>query len=339
MTGWTEEGILSAWRALARQAAGEDWRFVHIAEIDGASIEAGCHFPGGREALVVTFMGEKAFDRSRLPEGKGFDVMVVEGQGTLDDRSAIALTRRPEGSNDIFLLIVIDLIRSLERSANLSRTDLLGDFLQRVREWQDFMSRKHRPLSVDAQIGLFGELQMLEMLLDSPLGAAALECWQGPLNAAQDFHIYSGTLEVKSTSSTDGFVARINSIEQLDSDRSPGYLCAFRFEVATAGSSLSDLVSRLRKRLADSGKNRRFDALLLVLGYMDEHADHYQRGFILKEMKGYLLNDELPRLRRASLPAALRSASYTLDLNAINAPILTRDEIFKSFGLKQHELK
>ncbi|UIK00402.1 PD-(D/E)XK motif protein [Rhizobium leguminosarum] len=326
--------MLRAWRALARQETSEDWRFVHLATVKRLSFEAGCYFPGSREALVVSFEGTKAFDRSRLPEGRGFDVVWIENQAVFADRTAIALVRSQEGSRDIFLLMAIDIIRSLESAVSVSSADLLDDFLLRVHEWQDFMSRKHRPLSPDAQIGLLGELHVLEMLLESRLGDHALRCWQGPLKAAQDFHIGAGVLEVKSTTSEKGFTARINSIEQLDSDRTPGFLTAIRFREAIDGVSLADAVARLRSRLAPSGSARMFDALLLVMGYMDEHAALYSRRFIQSEMRGFPLDDDMPRLTRSSVPAAVRSANYTIDLDAIRTPSVTCDQIFESFGLK-----
>lgn len=334
MSGWTEEGLLRSWRALAQQEASEEWRFVHLAAVQRLSFEAGCNFPGSKEALVVSFGGNKSFDSSRLPQGRGFDVIKIENQTAFADRTAIGLVRSPEGSRDIFLLMVIDVIRSIESAAASSRADLLEEFLLRVREWQDFMSRKHRLLSPDAQVGLLGELHVLDTLLDSRLGSQALQCWQGPLKAAQDFHIGAGAVEVKSTTSERGFIARINSIEQLDSERTPGFLCAIRFREAAEGSSLSETVSRLRGRLATSGSARMFDALLLVMGYMDEHAASYSRRFIPSEIRGFPLDEKLPRLTRSLLPAAIRSANYTLDLDAVQISSVTCDQIFESFGLK-----
>ncbi len=71
MSGWTEEGLTRAWRALAQQEAAEDWRFVHLTDMGAVSVEAGCHFPLGREALIVSFPGSSPVNAARLPEGKG----------------------------------------------------------------------------------------------------------------------------------------------------------------------------------------------------------------------------------------------------------------------------
>ena len=333
MSGWTEDGLARAWRALARQEAGEDWRFVHLTGIGTVSVEAGCHFPLGREALIVAFPGSWPVNPARLPEGKGFDVSCIEGQSIFAGKTAIALVRRPEGSPDIFAIMVVDILRTLETAANSAGRDVMETFLERVREWQAFMARTHRPLSSDAQIGLLGELWILRLLTDTSLGAGALDCWQGPLRAAQDFHVRGGAIEVKSTVRTGSFLARINSIEQLDGDRAPIFLCAFRFEENTDGISLVDLVSELRERFGLAGVQRGFEALLMVMGYLDEHAPLYNRTLALKDARTFRSEGDMPRLMRASLPAAIRSAAYVLDLDALEVPSIGIPELINQFGL------
>ena len=337
MSGWTEEGLLRAWRALARQEAGEDWRFVHLTRAGVVSVEAGCHFPLGREALIVSFPGSWSVNPARLPEGKGFDVACIEGQDAFGGQTAIALVRRPEGSSDIFAIMVVDVLRALGVAAVTANRNVMEAFLERVREWQTFMARTHRPLSSDAQVGLLGELWLLRLLADTSLGAGALQCWQGPLHAAQDFHVHGGAIEVKSTTRTGSFLARINSIEQLDGERTPLFLGAFRFEENTDGISLADLVSELRERFGQAGVRRGFDALLMVMGYLNEHEALYGRPLTLKDARAFRSEGDMPRLTRTALPAAVRSATYVLDLDALEVPSLGLPELLTEFGLDRDE--
>lgn len=333
MAGWTEAGLARAWRALARQESNEDWRFVHLTSLGEVSIEAGCHFPADREALIVAFPRAWAMNSARLPEGAGFDVVLVTDKAAFSGHTAIALVRRPEGAPEIFAAMAVNVLRALENVTGGKSQAIVDTFIDRVTEWQAFMARRHRPLSPEAQVGLMGELWMLNRLLDSPLGEDALRCWQGPMRAAQDFHIRGGAIEVKSTAGGGGFLARINSIEQLDTDRAPLYLGALRFEERDDGQSLVDVVARLRDRLTETGHRRAFDSLLLILGYLDEHAQHYGRVLALKEAGAYLSSDEMPRLRRSNLPAAIRSAAYVLDLDALNVPLLTVGDVLNAFEL------
>jgi hypothetical protein len=333
MNGWTEEGIARAWRALARREASEDWRFVHLTDMDSISVEAGCHFPIGREALIASFPGSRLVDLIRLPEGKGFDVSCIEGQTIFAGRTAIALVRRPEGSSDIFTTMVVDVLRTLEIAAKSASSDIMEVFLERVREWQAFMARTHRPLSSDAQIGLLGELWMLRILVNTPLGVGALDCWQGPLRAAQDFHVRGGAIEVKSTVQRGSFLSRINSIEQIDGDKSPLLLCALRFEENIDGISLVGLVTELRQKFELAGIRRGFEALLMVVGYLDEHAALYGRRLALVDARVFRAEGDMPRLTRAALPPAIRSATYVLDLDALEVNSIGLEELMKEFGL------
>ncbi|SFK87481.1 PD-(D/E)XK motif protein [Methylocapsa palsarum] len=334
MSGWTEEGLVRAWRALSLREAGEDWRFVHLTGMGAASVEAGCHFPLVREALIVSFPGSCPVDSARLPEGKGFDVSRIEGQAVLAGKTAIALVRRPEGSREIFAIMVVDILKSLEAAADKANRDMMEAFLKRVREWQAFMARTHRPLSPDAQIGLLGELLMLKLLVDTSVGAGALDYWRGPLRSAQDFHVRAGAIEVKSTVRTGSFLARINSIEQLDGDRVPIFLCAFRFEENADGISLVSLTSELREKFVLAGVQRAFEALLMVMGFLDEHATLYGRTLSMKDARALRVEGDMPRLMRAALPAAIRSAAYVLDLDALEIPSIGIPEMINEFGLE-----
>lgn len=337
MTEWSEESLTRAWKALAHQEANEDWRFVPLAKMGEVRIEVGCRFPGVREALIVSFPGLKAINPTHMPEGKGFDVTRIEDRSAFSDRTAIALVRRDEGASDIFAIMVVDVLRAIEYTSSVANREVMKTFLERVREWQAFMTRTRRPLSPDAQVGLLGELWMLRLLTDSIIGISALDCWRGPLRAAQDFHVRGGAIEVKSTARAGTFLARINSIEQLDGDKFPIFLCAFRFEESADGISLVQMVKTLREKFAEAGVQRGFDALLMVMGYHDEHAPSYGRTLVMKEDKAFLSNDDMSHLTRAMLPTAVRSATYTLDLDVLETAPVKIPDMLNAFRLNQYE--
>jgi hypothetical protein len=98
------------------------------------SVEAGCHFPLGREALIVSFPGSWPVNPARLPEGKGFDVSCIKGQSMFAGKTAIALVRRPEGSPDIFAIMVVDvwLLRLLTDTPSQARRRLHSSGGQRA---------------------------------------------------------------------------------------------------------------------------------------------------------------------------------------------------------------
>lgn len=337
MSGWTEEGLRRTWRALSNQVANEAWRLVHFHQIGAAMLEVGCHFPFGREALIASFPGDKAISPSMLPEGNGFDVKLLDDPPLRVGATTVALVRKPDGEPDIFLAMALDVIRRIEVEDTEARTSLAEAFIERVREWQLFMTKGRRPLSPDAQIGLYGELCFFETLLKVLPEQTAVNCWTGPLRAAQDFHVAGGAVEVKSTVGADRFLATINSIEQLDSIRSPLFLCACRMTEGVEGLSLADKVTSLRTGFADQSAQRHFDSLLRVAGYLDEDEHLYNVPITIKEMMFYPVTPAFPRLSRGEVPAPVRSAKYVLDVDSIEIEPIDVTEALNEFGLNSHE--
>lgn len=337
MTGWTEDGVLRSWRALARQDADADWQFVHLTDIGPVAIEVGCHFPGGREALIVSFPRTMLPGAGGLPDGKGFDVVTVRDARLFSDRTAIALVRRPEGSLDIFTVMATDVLRCLAAADTTNPRELAEAFIGRVSDWQTFMARKRRPLSPEGQLGVMGELWFLDRLMHTGLGAAAVDCWQGPMHAAQDFLIGAGGVEVKSSITGGTLLARINSIEQLDTERLPMFLEALRFEVSDDGTDLVGMVAHLRDRLAGAVQSRVFEALLMLSGYLDDHGDHYQRKLRLSDARTFRVEDDFPCLRRHAIPAPIRKVSYTLNVDAIEQHAILLDDALRALGVMPDE--
>lgn len=337
MTGWTEEGLLRSWRVLATQDDSANWRFVHLTDVGPVAVEAGCQFPGRREALIVSFPRAAMSMPGGLPDGKGFDVLTIREGGLFSDRTAIALVRRPEGSLDIFTVMAADVLRTLDAAPTHSPRDLAEAFIGRVSDWQTFMARKRRPLSLQAQVGLMGELWLLSQLIQHGASATAVDCWQGPLHSAQDFLIGSGAVEVKSSIVGNSFLARINSIEQLDSDGCLMFLAAVRFEEAPDGMNLVEMVERLRETLPAAGQLRLFEAMLLLSGYDEDHVEHYRVKLKLSDARFFPVEDDFPCLRRATVPAQVRKAVYTLDVDALEQLAIPVEQAFSSLGLVKHE--
>jgi hypothetical protein len=337
MRGWTEEGLVKAWRALSDRLDGEAWRFVRLTELGSVEVEAARHFPGSREAVLLALPALERVDLGVLPKGRGFEVSVVHDDDAFPDRFVIALARESEGNPDIFSVVAVDVIRLVEECQLETPTDILHRFLSRVCDWQTFMERSHRLLSADRQVGLLGELTLLSALVRSELGASALRSWKGPLRAAVDFKLGDTGIEVKSTAKRGPFVAQISSLEQLDNDCATMFLCGLRFEEHEDGASLPEVVVELREKFHEAGTVRGFDALLMTAGYLDEHAESYGRRLTLADAKVFWVADDFPRLTKAMMPAAVRGASYALDIDAITTRPLGLSQFVSSLDLTLHE--
>lgn len=315
------EELLAAWRALAGSREDDGWRTIPVALGGPCRLQAGRFFPGNEEALLIGFTSPRVPAADQLPQGKGFHVSRADIDPEGEPCVWIALRRQSAGPLDLFAMMAIDIVSTLASLNDRRDSRLVDVFLARIRAWQEFMRRSDEGiLSSEAETGLFGELQLLNKLINSGVTALeAVEAWEGPKDGLHDFRFGSGGIEVKSTLSQGGFPATIGSLDQLDnSSIQPLFLAGVRLKLTSTGATLPELISDLRDTLIDDVSSLiAFDNRLLHAGYFDEKSDKYIRRFLLSGMKYWLVNEAFPRLTRASVAAEIRSARYEIDLDLL----------------------
>lgn len=309
-----------AWSSLSvSEQTGDGWRSISVSPPGSATVLAGCRFPDGAQAILIRFSNASLPATMRLPEGSGFLVERTSFEGKV---SWISLTRRLSASESLFTSMAEDVVRSLAPCPAENESMALAILLGRVRAWQEFMRKGGDPLSAEAETGLFGELLVLQRVLDEGVDAAvACEAWLGPLDGLRDFELGTGGIEVKSTLSSLGFRARVASLDQLDdTDRQPLFVAALRLRQTAAGRTLPDLVANTRDVIAgDAVAERLLAERLIASGYRDEHIANYSRRFELQEMRVFRVGEGFPRLTPHTVPAGIKWASYEIDLDITTA--------------------
>ena len=315
------EELLVAWRALAGQIADEGWRTIPVALGGPCRLRAGRHFPGNEEAILVGFASGNVPSTDQLPQGRGFLVSRAEIEAEGPSCWWIALRRQSAGSLDLFAMMAVDVVAMLAdlSSGNDGRTVQM--FLSRIRAWQEFMRRgTDGVLSLEVEVGLFGELEFLRQLIAVGLPAAiSIEAWRGPLDELQDFRLGTGAIEVKSTLSPRGFPAAIGSLDQLDDSLvQPLYLVGVRLALGAEGVTLPELISDMRDSLTNNPPALAgFNTRLLHAGYFDEFAERYVRRFACAGSRMLPVCDGFPRITRGSVAIAIREARYVIDFDLI----------------------
>lgn len=172
------------------------------------------------------------------------------------------------------------------------------------------------PLSDKALVGLYGELEVLEILLN--LGGD-FHHWTGWNKDHSDFRIPGLAIEVKSTMSADYRRVRIHGLRQLadPEDGSDLLLVLRRLEASPDGRSIPDLTDALVRRGAS--RSLLLDRLSHV-GYSEQHRAFYeQRRFESQEVALRRIDDEHPRLTPRTLAAidlsSIDRIDYELNLN------------------------
>lgn len=306
----------AAWAALSGMSGEEGWRSIAVAPAGPCALMAGRRFPGNAEALLAGFCSARVPAAEKLPEGRGFEVSRADPHG--DGKTWLALTRKESGSVELFAEMVCDCAGALDAVAAEGEERLLRALLSRVRSWQEFMRKGAQALSPEAEIGLIGELVVLREAIRAGLPAPlALDAWVGPLNGVQDFEIGAGAVEVKATLSSQGFPAKIVSLEQLDdSVRKPLFLAGIRLSQRESGWNLPDFAEQVRTELrGEPGTEGILSDRLLAAGYVGAHADRYPRRFIVEGVRVVEVGDGFPRIVGGTVPDGIRRVVYEIDFD------------------------
>lgn len=330
-----EAELLAAWAALAGQSGAAGWSTITIASQHGRFRAAVGH-PGNAEALFVGFGQIERPPAAQLPKGRGFVVAALEPGNDPARPYWFVLSREPAGSRELFERMALDVMRTVVSAQHAGERALFQIFLSRIRAWQNFMQRPEDGLlGLEEQIGLVGELVVLEHLLAALADpVATLESWQGPLDGVQDFVLGHGAVEVKATTSAYGFPARISSLEQLDQTvRSPVIVAAVRLSMQAVGLTLPGWIDRLRTILGSGAARPLFENRMLQAGYFDGNRSGYQAAFDHITTRLLELGPEFPGLFRSAVPAAILRATYEIDLDLTPALTVTWDEALHRVGV------
>jgi Putative PD-(D/E)XK family member, (DUF4420) len=191
----------------------------------------------------------------------------------------------------------------------------IGAVTRRLEAWQACLRSGRRGLTPEEQIGLFGELAVLEMLGQKIGYSKAISAWGGPLDKVHDFTAHGIALEVKCVNGIGNHV-RISTLNQLETEGLRLLLVVrVRLREDPTGRTLGDFVSQIRVRLAEtSNAGPDFDERLLRLGYLETDNFLYENTrFSQESFCAYEVTQEFPRLTNSSIPAGIIDGSYVLD--------------------------
>jgi len=327
------EEFKRAWTTFGGVKREIGWQVIPVTSFKNVGLMAGLAAPGSREAVFFNFSDAILPRPELLPSGKGFSLEYVEMEG----RYWIVLTRSQEGITDLYISMLENLFKLLDELHDNSGNSLIQIFLDRVSAWQDFMSAGQKHLGIESQTGLYGELLFLKAIIDFGFKDEAVKNWDGPLRGLQDFHIGFGAVEVKSTVSQDGFIAKINSLEQLsDSTFSPIFLVGQKLSTSAGGISLPTLIESIRDGLRDEpALKNNFDTRLMRSGYLDAHSSIYDRPLHLIESLMFEIDSQFPKLTPECVSPHIRSARYEVDISAIASKKLDMNEILNRLGVNK----
>ncbi|NEC85741.1 PD-(D/E)XK motif protein [Streptomyces sp. SID12501] len=316
------------WTALeAEEPTGERrLRVTHLpVSGDHGSLAVGVDHGGHRHLLVPVHSHRK------IRPGLDGPVLLLrkralEDEDTYQTFADLACLR--DDLTDLFTELCMDV---LEAARELPENPVKA--LYRVLDrWKALFRTQEAPLGPEQLAGLFGELTLLNRLLEKDSSAHRL--WRGPERHRHDFSTGITAVEVKASTTTEGRRPQIHGLDQLEAPDG-GELCLvwFRLQrtaVNGSGTAVVELVNRTLQLCDDEGA---LLELLAQVGYRSSDADHYHDvRFVISEEQWYSVGPGFPSLTgralvAAGIPVSVLDVEYTIDLSGKSPAPMEPDQV------------
>lgn len=206
-----------------------------------------------------------------------------------------------------------------------------------IRRWRSFWGKPFRQtLSEAEQLGLFGELFVLNRLAEVFGNNASVSSWKGPCGEIHDFEFSRTSLEVKTTS-YGRHLHVFHGLRQLEITANSLFVISVLAQrVEIGGQCLLDLVNSICGILSESpDEYEEFHAKLELTGFRYEHGPIYQSTrFSIVEAAAFPVNTSFPRIVQTSFAeppsARITDLKYALDLTGLESMSMEALDFYSS---------
>lgn len=278
--------------------------------------------PHGDHQLLVPVSGEAEV----LEDAHTAHIRVIGRRLTFDGlvHTYVAVVCHRRDLADLFDDILADILNEL------SETDDHPDLVckRTLDRWRELLRGNRNRLGDSEVWGLFGELIVLERILEADPGHD-VSVWNGPDREPHDFRLARGDLEVK-TLGLRGAEVEIHGLEQLEPPQGGKlHLILVRLATTPNGLTLPELVERIKPKISDPTA---FGVKMDKVGYKEAEAHNYQdRYFKVSDIAAIEVDRDFPRITKSTLagglPEEVTALTYTLDISTFLAGALTADRL------------
>lgn len=267
--------------------------------IDGEFILLGKRHQGHLIALFPTSksnVGEPSVEQ-KLSNGFKISTLKLLDPDTQQPNYFLELCNVGNIDEYLFGALLDELLKEVDQE----RQNLVEKIKSILEKWKNMLSLDvDRVLSMNALVGLFGELVLLDHLVNDK-NLAALDNWVGPLGNRHDYEFEKHSIEVKSTTLKNKEEIKVHGVNQLEAY--PGKsvtILRIKLELDPHGTSLTTLVERIMK--SPNVSDSKFQERLAKVGYKESDADNYRSiGFQTIEFHLVPVNEKFPRITAGTL--------------------------------------
>ncbi|GAB4098278.1 PD-(D/E)XK motif protein [Sinomonas halotolerans] len=245
-------------------------------------------------------------------------VVTVENGRRSDGSWMLLLTLDDAQFTDVFGRLCGHVYETVARATSARKgTDAALACLATWREL--FRSSNQNRLGLEGCRGLYAELVFGFRVLAPAVGlSTALDAWEGPFGADQDFQIGNDRFEVKSVHPTARSVTIANEYQLAEGG---ALVCAAVSDakVAEPGfESLGAVVEAIRSEILSSSSDiQSFDDALSELRY-DVSDDYYRSVYLRLDSLSYFdIRPGFPRILPGDLPKGVGRVKYNIEWDAI----------------------
>jgi hypothetical protein len=231
----------------------------------------------------------------------------------------ILLLNKKEDSQ-IFCKLCEDLISTVE--LHHDNDGMVSAVEVRLQRWQELLKKSSNyVMSIEAQMGLFAELTLLEKVLFQKIGVEqAINAWVGPDFDKQDFLLDNAVIEVKSYRTSKGQQVSISSAQQLYCEKQPLFLVSYGLTRSENGKNVNNISSDIKVTLSKTSKLLLdiFNIKLIDYGFIPELENEPYIGFLIDTTRVFQVNANFPKLIPPMIPLEIPRVKYSIDLSLCN---------------------
>ena len=262
------------------------------------------------------------------------DVSVPEFENLALDLKSIAggcelcITLIDSSLKDLFTAITSDLVSA--SSVSNTEAGAAQIFTHRLSRWAELLEeRKKHGLSFSQQLGLLGELYVIDRALQNSIVSAhtIISGWRGPDGDARDINLGCISVEVKAALGTSKNTLKISSLDQLDTIDNGVVIAHCKFSSADKGVCLSSLIEKIETYLeVNSIEYTDFRKKLYLAGY-DPEGDYINNYYELIKHTLYQVCEGFPRLTRVNVALGICTVNYEIDCSSLSDFVIDEAEL------------
>lgn len=279
-------------------------------------------FPENYCGIALTFSNTIQPNVKKYQQWKTFDVRTFPDRAYPNSSMMMVLLKSP-GKNDAFATLCASLIWKIEKASNEQEAVRL--FTNQLEEWRKLFEKTYQEgLGKGAQKGLWGEMQMLETLLNKVKGYTQVQIvdwWVGSQKSPQDFQGNNWAIEIKATTKNNDSNVEIHGERQLDETQFDNlYLNRITLnETPQNGISLPKKIDKVISIVHnDLQASSLLEMKLAQYGYIESMRSQYEAPtYQIRNNQYFKVEGNFPRIKEGEVRNGVSDIKYSIDLNLV----------------------